>query len=113
MHRRKLILGLAASGVLGASSFEGKHENQKLTKLVPEGWKVVEGKLRKEFKFRDFVETFGFMTKVAIDCAKIDRYPEWFNLYNFVVINLRTDSIGISRLDIDLALKINNFTDTV
>jgi 4a-hydroxytetrahydrobiopterin dehydratase len=118
MRRRRLILGLAVTGVLGArvnpNSSEGKLMNQELAKLVPQGWKVIDGKkLQKEFKFKDFVDAFGFMTKVAIACTKMDLYPEWFNRYNLVVINLATDMEGISRLDIDLAIKINTFTNTV
>jgi 4a-hydroxytetrahydrobiopterin dehydratase len=118
MHRRKLILGLAVVGIVGtrvnSNSSESKLIAQELAKLVAQGWKVIEGKkLQKEFKFKDFVEAFGFMTEVAIACAKMDRHPEWFNRYNLVVINLTTDTIGISRLDIDLATKINTFTNTV
>ncbi len=73
------------------------------------GWKIVDKKLNKTFKFKDFVEAFGFMTKVAIVAEKMDHHPELFNVYNRVVIDLTThDADGISNLDIDLAKKINN-----
>jgi len=71
-------------------------------------WKLVNNKLNKTFKFKDFVTAFGFMTKVAIVSEKMDHHPEWFNVYNRVVIDLTThDAGGISNLDIDLAKKID------
>jgi 4a-hydroxytetrahydrobiopterin dehydratase len=72
------------------------------------GWQLVNGKLNKTFKFKDFVEAFGFMTKVAIVSEKMDHHPELFNVYNRVVIDLVThDADGITALDINLAKKIN------
>ena len=71
-------------------------------------WKLVNDKLNKTFKFKDFVTAFGFMTKVAIVSEKMDHHPELFNVYNRVVIDLTThDAGGISNLDIDLAKKID------
>jgi 4a-hydroxytetrahydrobiopterin dehydratase len=72
------------------------------------GWSVMNAKLTKSFKFKDFVEAFGFMTKVAILAEKIDHHPEWFNVYNNLKIELTThDAGGISQLDLDLAKRIN------
>ncbi|AFY73375.1 pterin-4a-carbinolamine dehydratase [Synechococcus sp. PCC 7502] len=72
------------------------------------GWKIVNDKLNKKFKFKDFVEAFGFMTKVAIISEKMDHHPELFNVYNNVVIDLTThDAGGISNLDVELAKKID------
>jgi 4a-hydroxytetrahydrobiopterin dehydratase len=72
------------------------------------GWTVVNGKLHKSYKFGDFVEAFGFMTKVAIVSEKMDHHPELFNVYNRVVIDLTThDAGGISHLDLELAKKID------
>ena len=71
-------------------------------------WAVVNGKLRREFKFKNFVQAFGFMTQVAIEAEKMDHHPEWSNVYNRVVIDLVTHSVGnkISNLDVALAGKI-------
>lgn len=72
------------------------------------GWTVENGKLHKSYKFGDFVEAFGFMTKVAIVSEKMDHHPELFNVYNRVVIDLTThDAGGISHLDLELAKKID------
>jgi 4a-hydroxytetrahydrobiopterin dehydratase len=66
--------------------------------------------IRRTFKFTDFAEAFGFMTRVAIIAEKADHHPEWFNVYNRVEILLTThDAGGLSRRDIDLAKAIDGF----
>lgn len=73
------------------------------------GWSFVGGKLRKEFKFKNFVEAFGFMSRVALLAEAMDHHPEWFNVYNKVVIDLTTHAVGgITNLDIELAAKIED-----
>ena len=72
------------------------------------GWELVAGKLHREFKFGDFVEAFGFMGRVALVAERMDHHPEWFNVYNRVVVDLRThDCDGISDRDFELAGKID------
>ena len=72
------------------------------------GWELVDGKLHREFKFGDFVEAFGFMSRVALAAERLDHHPEWFNVYNRVVVDLRThDCDGISNRDFELAGRIN------
>lgn len=74
---------------------------------LPE-WKVVDSKLNRAFKFNSFVDAFTFMTKVAFAADKMEHHPEFFNVYNRVVIDLTTHDVdGISNLDIELAEKIN------
>jgi 4a-hydroxytetrahydrobiopterin dehydratase len=72
------------------------------------GWSVVAGTLHKEFKFADFTAAFGFMTKVALEANTMNHHPEWFNVWNKVVIDLVTHEAGnqISALDVMLAKKI-------
>jgi 4a-hydroxytetrahydrobiopterin dehydratase len=72
-------------------------------------WQVVNGKLNRTFKFKDFVDAFAFMNKIAIIAEEMGHHPELFNVYNRVVIDLTThDTGGISMLDIKLAKKINS-----
>lgn len=71
-----------------------------------DGWELREDLLaiERKFKFADFVEAFGFMTRVAILAEKADHHPEWFNVYNRVEITLTThDADGVSQRDIGLA----------
>ncbi len=84
--------------------FEKEIEDE-VSKL--KGWSVVNGKLTKEFKFKDFNEAIGFIIRVALEAEKLDHHPEWFNVYNKVKIELVTHDInGISNFDIILAKKI-------
>jgi 4a-hydroxytetrahydrobiopterin dehydratase len=56
--------------------------------------------LERTFKFTDFNEAFGFMTRVALYADKTDHHPEWFNVYNRVEITLTThDAGGVSERD--------------
>jgi 4a-hydroxytetrahydrobiopterin dehydratase len=58
-------------------------------------WKVVNGKINKTFEFNDFVQAFGFMTKVAMNAEKMNHR---------VRIDLVTHDVnGISNYDIELA----------
>lgn len=73
-----------------------------------QGWSLVAGKLHREFTCKDFVAAFGNMTRVALVAEAMNHHPEWFNVYNKVVIDLNTHSAkGISDLDFKLAGKIN------
>ena len=66
-------------------------------------WQLVDGKLHKEFVFKNFIQAFGFMTQVAIHAEKLIHHPEWSNVWNKVVIDLVTHDVdGISDLDIKM-----------
>ena len=73
------------------------------------GWSVVNGKLHKEFEFSDFNEAFGFMARASMHIEKMNHHPEWFNVYNKLVIDLMThDASGITENDINLAKILNS-----
>ena len=73
------------------------------------GWTVVEGKLHKEFHFEDFNQAFGFMTRAAMHIEKMNHHPEWFNVYNKLIVDLTThDAGGITENDIKLAKILNS-----
>jgi 4a-hydroxytetrahydrobiopterin dehydratase len=68
------------------------------------GWELKNGKLEKSFRFSDFVEAFGFMTRIALEAEKMNHHPEWLNVYNTVTIKLSThDAGGITDFDTKLA----------
>jgi 4a-hydroxytetrahydrobiopterin dehydratase len=72
------------------------------------GWTLANGKLHREFACKDFVAAFGNMTRVALIAESMNHHPEWFNVWNTVVIDLNTHSVnGISDYDFKLAGKIN------
>jgi 4a-hydroxytetrahydrobiopterin dehydratase len=71
------------------------------------GWEKVENKLSKNFKFKDFIESFSFVTSIAMISEKMNHHPDITISYNSVHIDLKTHDInGISKNDIILARKI-------
>ena len=74
------------------------------------GWQPVDGRdaIQRSFKFKNFNEAWGFMTRVALMAEKSDHHPEWFNVYNRVDILLTThDCNGLSARDVALARAVN------
>jgi 4a-hydroxytetrahydrobiopterin dehydratase len=70
------------------------------------GWDEVEGRdaIRKSFRFEDFNQAWGFMSRVALAAEKLDHHPEWCNVYDRVDITLSThDCGGLSARDLSLA----------
>ena len=73
-----------------------------------ENWKKGDKKLEKTFKFKDFVEAFSFITKIALIAEKMNHHPDIKITYNSVDIELTTHDInGISSNDVTLARKID------
>lgn len=73
-----------------------------------DGWSLENGKIHKDFQFADFIEAFGFMTRVALAAEAMQHHPEWFNVWNRVSIDLATHDVGgISTSDFELASKID------
>ncbi len=71
------------------------------------GWAVAAGKLHREYKFKDFVQAFGFMTSAALVAESMNHHPEWFNVYGTVNVDLATHDVGgITELDFTLAGKM-------
>ena len=57
-------------------------------------WDKSDNKLKAQFKFKDFMEAFAFMTEVAFHAEKQNHHPEWSNVYNTVNIDLCTHDAG-------------------
>lgn len=85
-----------------------------LEPLFQTGWAMTEGRdgIHKSFQFANFVEAFGWMTRVAIWAEKWDHHPEWFNVYKTVDVTLTTHDVGgLSTLDAKLARKMDSLAD--
>ena len=77
---------------------------------VPDGWTLGEdGKaIEKSYRFKDFSEAFGFLTRVAMHSEKVNHHPEFTSVWNRVDFRLTThDSGGVTERDIRLAEAIN------
>lgn len=67
-------------------------------------WTERENKLVREFRFKDFEEAFTFMVRVAMMAQKMNHHPAWFNVYNYVKIELSTHDAGDVITDKDRML---------
>jgi len=91
--------------------------NRSLSELnasLSDTWMIDDQKLNKTFIFVDFIEAFGFMTKVALHAEKTNHHPEWFNVYNKVEITLTThEADGLTHRDFQLAKTIENINQQI
>ena len=74
------------------------------------GWVFDEaaGAISHAFKFKDFSEAFGFISRVALAAQQADHHPDWSNSYNSVRITLSThDAGGVTAKDVALAQAID------
>jgi 4a-hydroxytetrahydrobiopterin dehydratase len=72
-------------------------------------WEENNNRLSRTFIFRNFIEAFSFMTKVAIVAEKMNHHPYWINVYNKVEIHLSTHDEGdiVTEKDRKLAKEID------
>jgi 4a-hydroxytetrahydrobiopterin dehydratase len=87
-----------------------EERKQHLLPLGDAGWGTVKGRdaIRKVYVFPNFVEAWGWMSRVAIWCEKWNHHPEWLNVYCTVDVTLAThDAGGVTDLDIKLAKKMD------
>ena len=92
-----------------AAALDSKTIDLELIRLnegSPKPWELKSDRLRltKQFRFRNFVEAFGFMTESALVAERLDHHPEWRNVYNRVDVELTThDAAGLTERDFRLA----------
>lgn len=80
--------------------------NARIPALGETGWGAVPGRdaLRKIWKFRNFSEAWGFMSRAALVAEKLNHHPEWANVYNTVDVTLTThETGGLTERDLKLA----------
>ena len=72
-------------------------------------WTEENNQLKKTFIFRNFIEAFAFMTRVALIAEKQEHHPNWSNVYNKVHISLNTHDAGdvVTEKDRKLAAAID------
>ncbi len=72
-------------------------------KTLP-GWQFQDDQLKKTFLFNSFPEAMSFMVRVGFEAEQHNHHPEFFNVYNRVVIGLSTHDAGNKVTDKDLQL---------
>ncbi len=76
------------------------------------GWTREGDAITRAFEFRDFVEAFGFLGRVALLQERADHHAETWGVYNRVRLTLSThDAGGVTATDIELATQINALLD--
>ncbi len=84
-----------------------KEKVKELLKEVP-GWTVKDGKLFREFKFKDFKQALKFINKMAGVAEEQGHHPDFtLHSWNKVSVVLYTHAInGLHENDFIMALKI-------
>lgn len=85
-----------------------KQEAEEFLTLHLQEWILGKDTIKRDFKFKSFVEAFSFMTAIALEAEKINHHPDWTNSYNRVTIVLTThEANGLTSRDFDLAKTID------
>ncbi|MEO0730164.1 MAG: 4a-hydroxytetrahydrobiopterin dehydratase [Pseudomonadota bacterium] len=93
-----------------AQKLDGDARKLALSEL--QGWTLDDSRdaISKTFKFKNFIEAFGWMSRAALVAEKLDHHPEWSNVYNTVEVTLTThDAGGLTELDMKLAAAMDRF----
>lgn len=74
-----------------------------------EQWQFDDNAIVKDYKFKNFSESLGFIVRLGILAEKANHHPEIFNVYNKVQIKLSThDAGGVTDKDFDMAKSIDS-----
>ena len=77
------------------------------------GWKLGQDRITRTFRFKDFVEAFGWMSSVALVAERMNHHPEWRNVWATVEVELSThDAGGLTELDMKLAAAMDALSGT-
>lgn len=73
-----------------------------------DSWQRTGGEITRQFEFPDFSAALKFVNAVAVLAEQADHHPDIDIRWNKVLLRLSTHSKGgLTRLDFDLAEKIN------
>jgi len=72
-------------------------------------WTEESNALIAHFEFKDFKQTWEFMSKVAEIAEQMQHHPDWRNVYNRLEIKLNTHDAGniVTNKDWKMAAAIN------
>lgn len=85
-------------------------DRQLLEPLFAVGWVLDPARdaITRTYRFANFIEAFGWMTRAALIAEKMGHHPEWTNVYRTVTVTLTThDAGGLTGLDLALASKLD------
>lgn len=72
------------------------------------GWQFANDKIFKQFEFKDFMDSLGFVNKLAPFFESMDHHPDTHILYSKVLFELQRFDIGgkVTDRDIEVAKEI-------
>jgi 4a-hydroxytetrahydrobiopterin dehydratase len=74
-----------------------------------QGWALADGKLTRQYKFKDFAEAMTFVNVIANIAESEGHHPDFCVSWNRVSLELITHNIGgLSENDFIMAAKISN-----
>lgn len=77
-------------------------------------WKMNDGKLVREWTFKDFTEAMAFVNKVAALAEAANHHPDIDIRYNKVLLALVShDAGGITQRDADMAARLSAELDNL
>jgi 4a-hydroxytetrahydrobiopterin dehydratase len=80
---------------------------ERLLKL--EGWERVGDEIRKEYRFADFAQAMGFVTRVALRAEAMNHHPDILVRYSRVSLTLTSHDVsGLTDRDFRLAAQIDS-----
>ena len=72
-------------------------------------WKEEEGKLVKQYQFKDFKEAIQFINRIAEICEQENHHPDISFGWGYCKVKIFTHAIkGLAESDFILAAKIDN-----
>lgn len=76
-------------------------------KTLP-GWTYSDNKIKKEFKFADFMDSLNFINKLAPFFEEKDHHPDTHIFYNKILFELQRFDIGgkVTDRDFEVASEI-------
>jgi 4a-hydroxytetrahydrobiopterin dehydratase len=84
-----------------------ENQSESLLPQVPE-WRIVNGELRREFKFKNYYEAMAFVNATAWVSHRENHHPDMEVGYNKVVMRYSTHAVGgLTENDFICAAKID------
>lgn len=78
-----------------------EEEIREKLKSLP-GWEFANDKISKQFQFKDFLDSFGFITNLVPFFESMDHHPDIHIFYSKVLFELQRFDIGGKVTDRDI-----------
>ena len=72
------------------------------------GWQYADDKISKQFEFNDFMDSLGFVNKLAPYFESMDHHPDTHIMYSKILFDLQRFDVGgkVTDRDFEVAAEI-------